>query len=130
MSIAGNFNSHYCFYISETIIRYCQEAKEHHFASVCVNSCHVPLVAKELQGSDVKTCCVVGFPLGAMLTCAKAYEAKAAVECGAQEVDMVTNIGAAKDGNWGFGTGRHPGCRRGLLPCHRKSYHRDLSADR
>ena len=102
MSIAGNID-HTMLKAdasSETIIRYCQEAKEHHFASVCVNSCHVPLVAKELQGSDVKTCCVVGFPLGAMLTCAKAYEAKAAVECGAQEVDMVINIGAAKDGNW------------------------------
>ena len=102
MSIAGNID-HTMLKAdasSETIIRYCQEAKEHHFASVCVNSCHVPLVAKELQGSDVKTCCVVGFPLGAMLTCAKAYAAKAAAACGAQEVDMVINIGAAKDGNW------------------------------
>ena len=47
---------------SETIKRYCREAKEHGFASVCVNTCHVPLVAKELKGSPVKVCCVVGFP--------------------------------------------------------------------
>lgn len=84
----------------ETIKRYCAEAKEYGFASVCVNSCHVPLVAKELLGSGVKTCCVVGFPLGAMLTAAKAYEAKLCVEAGAEEVDMVMNIGAMKDKNY------------------------------
>ncbi len=86
----------------ETIKRYCTEAKEYGFASVCVNSCHVPFVAKELAGSGVKTCCVVGFPLGAMLTSAKAYEAKACVEAGAEEVDMVINIGAMKDKNFEF----------------------------
>lgn len=84
----------------ETIIRYCKEAKEYGFASVCVNSCHVPTVAKELEGSGVKTCCVVGFPLGAMLTEAKAYEAKVSVAAGAAEVDMVINIGALKDKNF------------------------------
>lgn len=84
----------------ETIKKYCAEAKEHGFASVCVNSCHVPFVAKELEGSNVKTCCVVGFPLGAMLTGAKAYEAKLSVEAGAEEVDMVINIGAMKDKNY------------------------------
>ena len=78
----------------ETIIRYCREAKEHEFASVCVNTCFVPLVADELKGSEVKTCCVVGFPLGAMLTTAKASEA---VKAGADEVDMVINISALKD---------------------------------
>ena len=78
----------------ETIIRYCREAKEHEFASVCVNTCFVPLVADELKGSEVKTCCVVGFPLGAMLTTAKAFEA---VKAGADEVDMVINISALKD---------------------------------
>ena len=87
---------------SETIRRYCQEALENGFASVCVNTCHVPLVAKALNGSDVKTCCVVGFPLGAMLTSAKAFEASEAVKAGAQEVDMVINIGAIKDQNWDF----------------------------
>lgn len=85
---------------ADTIRRYCTEAKEYHFASVCVNSCHVPLVAAELTGTDVKTCCVVGFPLGAMLTSAKAFEASESVKAGAQEVDMVINIGAVKDQNW------------------------------
>ena len=85
---------------SDTIRRYCAEAKQYGFASVCVNSCHVPLVAAELAGSGVKTCCVVGFPLGAMLTSAKAFEASESVKAGAQEVDMVINIGAIKDQNW------------------------------
>ena len=71
----------------ETIIRYCREAKEHEFASVCVNTCFVPLVADELKGSEVKTCCVVGFPLGAMLTTAKAFEASEAVKAGADKDD-------------------------------------------
>ncbi|MBQ4611752.1 MAG: deoxyribose-phosphate aldolase [Clostridia bacterium] len=78
----------------------CAEARQYDFASVCVNSCHVPLAAKELEGSEVKVCCVVGFPLGACLTGAKAFEAALAVERGAREVDMVINIGAAKEGNW------------------------------
>ena len=87
---------------TETIRRYCKEAKEYGFASVCVNTYHVTLVAEELKGTDVKTCCVVGFPLGAMSTAAKAFEAKHAVEEGAEEVDMVLNIGAVKDGNYDF----------------------------
>lgn len=87
---------------SETIKRYCREAKEHGFASVCVNTCHVPLVAKELKGSPVKVCCVVGFPLGAMLSTAKAFETAEAVKFGAEEVDMVINIGAMKDKNYKF----------------------------
>ncbi|MBQ2985215.1 MAG: deoxyribose-phosphate aldolase [Clostridia bacterium] len=78
----------------------CAEARQYDFASVCVNSCHVPLAAKELEGSEVKVCCVVGFPLGACLTGAKAFEAALAVERGAREVDMVINIGAAREGNW------------------------------
>lgn len=81
----------------ETIIRYCQEARDHKFASVCVNTGFVPLAAEQLKGSQVKTCCVVGFPLGAMLTAAKAFEAAEAVKEGAQEVDMVINISALKD---------------------------------
>ncbi len=84
----------------ETIKRYCDEAREYGFASVCVNTCHVPFVAKELKGTDVNVCCVVGFPLGAMLTAAKAFEAKAAVEAGADEVDMVINVGGMKDKNY------------------------------
>ena len=86
----------------ETVIRYCKEAKEYGFASVCVNTCHTALVASELKGSNVKTCCVVGFPLGAMLTSAKAFEAAEAVKAGAQEVDMVINVGAVKDKDWDF----------------------------
>lgn len=76
------------------------EAKAYHTASVCVNTCYTTLVANELSGSGVKTCVVVGFPLGAMATGAKALEAALAVRDGAQEVDMVMNIGAAKAGNW------------------------------
>lgn len=87
---------------ADTIKRYCKEAVEHKFASVCVNSCHVPLVSSQLKGSGVMTCCVVGFPLGAMLTSAKAFEASESVKAGAEEVDMVINIGAVKDRNWDF----------------------------
>jgi len=84
----------------EQVRKLCEEAKAHHFASVCVNSVHVPLVAEALQGTDTAVCCVVGFPLGAMLTSAKAFEAKASVEAGAREVDMVIQIGLAKEGRW------------------------------
>lgn len=84
------------------IQKICEEALEHNFASVCVNSCYVPFVADQLAGSEVKTCCVVGFPLGAMLSAAKASEAGLAVKAGAQEIDMVINIGAAKEHNWNF----------------------------
>ena len=85
---------------ADIIRRYCQEAKEYGFASVCVNSCHVPLAAQELKNSGVAVCCVAGFPLGAMLTAAKAFEASEAVKAGADEVDMVINIGALKDKNY------------------------------
>lgn len=84
----------------ETVKKYCKEAKEYGFASVCVNSCYASLVSSELEGSGVKTCCVVGFPLGAMITTAKAFEAAEAVKAGASEIDMVINIGAVKDKNW------------------------------
>ncbi|AIF50199.1 deoxyribose-phosphate aldolase [Pelosinus sp. UFO1] len=83
----------------ETVRRYCAEARTYGFATVCVNSCHVALVTSELKGSGIKTCCVVGFPLGAMITEVKAFEAEAAVKAGAEEVDMVINIGGIKDGN-------------------------------
>jgi len=76
------------------------EAKAYKTASVCVNSCFAALVARELSGSDVKTCVVVGFPLGAMSSGAKAIEAALAVRDGAEEIDMVMNIGAAKAGDW------------------------------
>lgn len=83
----------------EQIRKICQEALQYDFASVCVNSCYAGLVSKLLDGSSVKTCCVVGFPLGAMLAEAKAFEAKAAIERGATEIDMVINVGALKSGN-------------------------------
>ena len=84
---------------SADIKKICAEAREYKFASVCVNSCYAKLVTEQLEGTGVKTCCVVGFPLGAMSTRAKAYEAKCAVEDGAAEVDMVINVGALKEGN-------------------------------
>ena len=82
------------------IVAVTAEAKQYQTASVCVNSCYAKLVAQELRGSGVKTCVVVGFPLGAMATSAKALEAALAVRDGAEEIDMVMNIGAAKAGDW------------------------------
>ena len=87
---------------SEAIVKLCAEAKEFHFASVCVNPGFVPLAAKELKGSDVKVCTVVGFPLGATLPESKAYEAKLAIEAGATEVDMVLNDSMAKEHNYAY----------------------------
>lgn len=84
------------------ITKLCEEAKENHFASVCVNPGFVPLAAKLLKGSDVKVCTVVGFPLGATLPESKAYEAKLAVEAGAEEVDMVLNISMAKEHDYKY----------------------------
>lgn len=88
----------------EQITKLCEEARQYDFASVCVNTCYVPLAKQLLAGSDVKVCCVVGFPLGAMGTVSKAFEAKTAVENGAQEVDMVINIGALKDKDYDYVT--------------------------
>lgn len=78
------------------IINLCKEAKDNNFYSVCVNSCYVKVAKKELKNSDVKICCVVGFPLGAMSTKAKVFEAKRAIKDGADEIDMVLNIGFLK----------------------------------
>ena len=82
------------------IILVCQEAKRYHFASVCVNPVYVSAAANELKDSDVKICTVVGFPLGATTTKDKINEAKNAIANGADEIDMVINIGAAKDGRF------------------------------
>ena len=84
------------------VLKICEEAKQYHFASVCINTCHTALVKKELENTGVSTCVVVGFPLGAMITEAKAYEARMAVTKGADEVDMVINIGALKDKDYVF----------------------------
>lgn len=81
----------------EAIISLCKDAKDYHFKSVCINPTYVPLAKKALEGSDVLVCTVIGFPLGMMSTASKVYEAKDAVENGADEVDMVINIGKLKD---------------------------------
>ena len=78
------------------IIKLCGEAKEHQFFSVCVNSSYVKLASKQLNNTTIKVCAVIGFPLGAVSTKAKVFEAKQAVKDGAKEVDMVLNIGYLK----------------------------------
>lgn len=83
----------------EQIIKLCEEAKQFDFMSVCVNPAYVPLAAAELKGSDVKVCTVIGFPLGMNLTKTKVEEAMLAVKEGAQEVDMVINVGMLKAGH-------------------------------
>lgn len=84
----------------EQIEKLCNEAREYGFASVCVNSCRVPLCHELLKDSPVKVCTVVGFPLGAASSEAKAFEAEKAVKDGADEIDMVINVGFIKDGDW------------------------------
>lgn len=83
--------------IRSTVQRFCEEAKQYGFASVCVNPTHVRFVAEQLRGSGVQTCCVIGFPLGATTSAVKAFETAEAIANGATEVDMVINIGALKD---------------------------------
>ena len=78
----------------------CDEAKRHHFATVCVNASNVAHAARKLRGSDVKAIAVVGFPLGAMTTGAKVFETTEAVRNGAREIDMVINVGAIKSKNY------------------------------
>lgn len=80
------------------IEKLCQEAVTHHFCSVCVNSGRAAQAKKAIAGSDVKLCVVVGFPLGCSVS--KAQEAKAMAQLGADEIDMVLDIGRAKDGDW------------------------------
>ena len=78
----------------------CQEAVQYRFFSVCVNSCRVAYVARKLQGTDVKVCSVVGFPLGSMTSRSKAFETREAIEDGASEIDMVINVGLLKGGDY------------------------------
>ena len=80
----------------------CEEAIEHEFYSVCVNGCYVADAKHLLQGTDVKVAAVVGFPLGAMTTAAKVFEAKEAIENGASEIDMVINVAKLKDGEFEY----------------------------
>lgn len=79
------------------ILKLCEEAKKYDFASVCVNPCHVKFCADVLKNSDVKVCTVIGFPLGANTTATKVFETKDAILNGANEIDMVLNIGALKE---------------------------------
>jgi deoxyribose-phosphate aldolase len=83
----------------DDIKKLCREARQYGFASVCVNPYWVPLAAAELAGSPVKTCTVIGFPLGATSTESKVAETEAALRVGAQEIDMVQNVGALKSGD-------------------------------
>ncbi|MDR0271682.1 deoxyribose-phosphate aldolase [Paenibacillus sp.] len=83
----------------EQIVKLCEEAREYGFASVCVNPVWVKTAKEELEGSDVKVCTVIGFPLGASTTAVKAFETKDAIENGAREIDMVINMGHLKSGD-------------------------------
>ncbi|MGL5313131.1 MAG: deoxyribose-phosphate aldolase [Peptostreptococcaceae bacterium] len=84
----------------EDVVKICNEAKEHGFFSVCINPTHIEFVKTQLEGSNVKVCTVIGFPLGANTPEVKAFETKDAIAKGADEVDMVINIGALKDKNY------------------------------
>ena len=83
----------------EQIVKLCNEAEEYDFMSVCVNPAYVPLASECLSDSDVKVCTVIGFPLGMNLTRTKVDEAKLAISQGADEIDMVINVGMLKNGN-------------------------------
>ena len=87
---------------SSDVQKLCEEAIEHEFYSVCVNGCYVVDAKQLLQGTDVKVAAVVGFPLGAMTTAAKVFEAKEAIENGASEIDMVINVAKLKDGEFEY----------------------------
>lgn len=80
------------------VVKVCAEARQYGFASVCVNPCWVPLVARELAGTEVKVCGVVGFPLGAATAGTKTGETIEAIAAGAREIDMVINVGALRAG--------------------------------
>lgn len=84
------------------IKKLCEEAMQYHFASVCVNPCFVAYCAELLKGSSVNVCTVIGFPLGANTTTIKALEAQQALADGADEIDMVINVGALKDKDYDY----------------------------
>lgn len=86
----------------EEIRALCQEAKKYDFYSVCINSCHVNLAAKELFGCNVGITAVVGFPLGACTSKTKAFETEEACKAGASEIDMVINVGKLKSGDYDY----------------------------
>jgi len=84
----------------DEIVKLCKEAMEYHFATVCLNPAYVSLASRLLTGSGVKVCTVVGFPLGSMTTEAKAFETRDAIMKGADEIDMVINVGKLKSGDY------------------------------
>ncbi|HEX2963510.1 MAG TPA: deoxyribose-phosphate aldolase [Ignavibacteriales bacterium] len=84
---------------TDEVKKLCQEAREYTFASVCVNPSFVPLCKELLKGTSVKVCTVIGFPLGATTTETKRFEAEQALQSGAQEIDMVLNVGRLKQGD-------------------------------
>ncbi|STO53650.1 deoxyribose-phosphate aldolase [Canicola haemoglobinophilus] len=84
----------------QDILQLCEEAIEHGFFSVCINSGYIPLAKQKLKDTNVKICTVVGFPLGANLSSVKAFEAEQAIQAGAEEVDMVINVGWIKSAKW------------------------------
>ena len=86
----------------EDIRKLCEEAREYNFYSVCVNGCYVNDAKNYLEGTDVKVAAVVGFPLGAMTTTSKVFEAKEAIENGASEIDMVINVAKLKDQEYDY----------------------------
>lgn len=99
MNLLNNYIDHTLLKATATkkdIINLCSEAKQYNFYSVCVNSCYVALAKSELKNTKIKVCSVIGFPIGAMSTKAKVEEAKAALNDGANEIDMVINIGLLK----------------------------------
>ncbi len=105
--VTGNFDRQLAGMIDHTLLvpdatreqlaKVCKEAMQYGFATVCVNASNIPYVAQQLKGSSVKPIAVVGFPLGAATTQSKVFESKEAIRSGAQEIDMVINIGALKD---------------------------------
>lgn len=86
----------------EEIVKLCEEAKQYHFKSVCVNPANIALASKCLEGSDVLVCTVIGFPLGANTIDTKVFETYDAIKNGAEEIDMVINIGKAKEHNYDY----------------------------
>ena len=86
----------------DEIRKLCKEAKDYSFASVCINPCYVSLSSELLRGTSVKVCTVIGFPLGSTTTEVKQYETEQAIKNGANEVDMVINVGQLKQGNYDY----------------------------
>lgn len=84
----------------QDILTLCEEAIDNGFYSVCINPCYIPLAKQKLQNTEIKICTVVGFPLGANSTSVKVFETQQAIEQGAEEIDMVINVGWIKSGKW------------------------------